>query len=201
MPAGLSNTLFPIFLKLEQMRVTMIGGGMVATEKLMAIAKNAPGTRVKVIASWFCDDIQALAAQHPAFILSEKLYDINDLADTDILFVAINDKDISAAIHKDAVTKKILTNVADKPELCDFYLGSIVQKGELKIAISTNGKSPTLAKRLKEAFQEALPGTLEELMDNLHEFRKKLQGDFTDKVNKLNELTKQLISEQTQNKK
>jgi siroheme synthase-like protein len=53
-------------------------------------------------------------------------------------------------IRHSAHDRKLLINVADKPELCDFYLGSIVQKGDLKIAISTNGKSPTIAKRLKK---------------------------------------------------
>ncbi len=182
------------------MQVTMIGGGMVATEKLTAIAKNSPDTKVKVVASWFCEEIKALALAHPSFTLTEKLYSIEDLENTDVLFVAINDKDISTSIQQDALSKKILTNVADKPDMCDFYLGSIVQRGDLKIAISTNGKSPTLAKRLKEAFNEALPEGIEDLMTNLHQFRNTLKGDFTDKVNKLNELTRQLI-EEPKNKK
>jgi siroheme synthase-like protein len=60
------------------------------------------------------------------------------------LIVAVNDLAWSEEIRNDAKAKGILVNVADKPGLCDFYLGSIVQKGNLKIAISTNGKSPTL---------------------------------------------------------
>jgi siroheme synthase-like protein len=91
-----------------------------------------------------------------------------------------------------------LINVADKPELCDFYLGSIVTKGNLKLAISTNGKSPTVAKRLKEVFHELLPDELEEVLDNLQQIRNKLKGDFANKVQQLNELTKVLISENKQ---
>ena len=81
-----------------------------------------------------------------------------------------------------AKEKGILVNVADTPDLCDFYLGSIVQKGNLKIAISTNGKSPTAAKRIKEVLHDALPGELDEVIENLHKVRNKLNGNFEYKV-------------------
>jgi siroheme synthase-like protein len=84
-------------------------------------------------------------------------------------------------------------NAADKPDLCDFYLSSVVKKGNLKIAISTNGKSPTVAKRLKEIFNNLLPEEIDEVLNNVEAIRNSLKGDFTDKVNQLNELTKGLI--------
>ena len=77
--------------------------------------------------------------------------------------------------------------------MCDFYLGSIVTKGNLKLAISTNGKSPTLAKRLREVFSELLPNELDEVMDNLQQIRDQLKGDFTNKVQELNKITKTLV--------
>jgi siroheme synthase-like protein len=89
-----------------------------------------------------------------------------------------------------------LVNVADKPELCDFYLGSIVQKGNLKIAISTNGKSPTIAKRIKEVLNETLPEEIDNLLDNMQNIRNKIKGDFTEKVKQLNEITKKLSQKQ-----
>src|SRR5258707_12837277 len=104
--------------------------------------------------------------------------------------VAVNDKQVSVAIQEDARATGKLINVADTPELCDFYLGSIVQKGNLKIAISTNGKSPTAAKRIKEVLHEALPGELDDVIENLHKVRNRLNGNFEYKVKKLNDLTK-----------
>jgi precorrin-2 dehydrogenase/sirohydrochlorin ferrochelatase len=86
--------------------------------------------------------------------------------------------------------KNILVNVADTPDLCDFYLGSIVTKGDLKIAISTNGKSPTLSKRLREFFEDVLPENINDLILNLNEYRNSLKGSFAEKVEKLNQLTK-----------
>ena len=72
----------------------------------------------------------------------------------DIVIVAVNDVATSEAIRNAAKAQGKLVNVADKPELCDFYLSSVVKKGNLKIAISTNGKSPTAAKRIKEVLQK-----------------------------------------------
>ena len=82
--------------------------------------------------------------------------------------------------------------MADTPDLCDFYLGSIVRKGDLKIAISTNGRSPTLAKRLRETLQEALPDELDDVLQNLHTIRSGLKGDFSRKVRVMNRVTRTL---------
>ena len=90
--------------------------------------------------------------------------------------------------------RHLLINVADKPELCDFYLGSIVKKGDLKIGISTNGKSPTIAKRLKELFQNNLPDDLDLTLQQMNQFRNTLNGDFAHKVNELNKATAILIN-------
>jgi siroheme synthase-like protein len=79
--------------------------------------------------------------------------------------------------------------VADTPDLCDFYLGSIVKKGDLKIAISTNGKSPTLSKRMRQYLEEAIPDDIQELLDNLRLLRDQLKGDFEYKVKELNKVT------------
>ena len=94
-----------------------------------------------------------------------------------------------------------LVNVADMPELCDFYLSSVVKKGNLKIAISTNGKSPTIAKRLKDLFNELLPEEIDELLDNMQSVRNRLKGDFNDKVNQLNAITKDFVLDKEVNKK
>jgi siroheme synthase-like protein len=89
-----------------------------------------------------------------------------------------------------------LLNVADKSTLCDFYLGGVVTKGDLKLAISTNGKSPVMAKRLRQFFEAELPETLDEVIHELQELRLKLNGSFNKKLERLNALTKELIEQQ-----
>jgi len=186
----MSNNLFPVFLKLEQLSLLIVGGGYVGMEKLEAVLNNAPATRITLVATQISEAIKEAAEQYPNIRLVEKPYDINDLAGHDIIIATINDPVVSGQVAADAKRKKILVNVADKPGLCDFYLGSIVQKGNLKIAISTNGKSPTIAKRIKEFLKDALPEETDELLQNMESIRKRMSGDFAEKVKQLNELTK-----------
>lgn len=187
-----SNNLFPIFLKLENLSILIVGGGYVGMEKLDAVISNSPATKITLVAIQISDAIKEIAKQYPNIILKEKPYQISDLADNDIIIAAINETAISQQIVTDAKSKKILVNAADKPELCDFYLSSVVKKGNLKIAISTNGKSPTIAKRIKEVLNETFPDEIDDLLNNMQHVRNKLSGDFTEKVKQLNELTKKL---------
>lgn len=193
-----SNHLFPVFLKLETLRVLLVGAGNVGLEKLSAMLDNAPGAHVTVVAPTIGDAVRNLAAQHPRVGLQERNFELTDLESKDLVIVAINNKDISRNIYEASRSYNVLINVADTPDLCDFYLGSIVQKGQLKIAISTNGKSPTAAKRIKEVLNQALPAELNDLLNNLNTVRNRLNGNFADKVKKLNELTKILAEEGTE---
>jgi siroheme synthase-like protein len=183
------NQLFPVFIKLNQLRTLVIGGGPVALEKLTAILKNSEQTVVTVVAPEITPCIHQLLTTHPQLRIQQKSYDKDDLRHIDIVFVATNDNVLNEQIRDDAHQKGLLINVADKPELCDFYLGAIVQKGDLKIAISTNGKSPTLAKRIKELLNEAIPPEIDDTLHNLSTIRNGLNGDFKHKVKILNRVT------------
>jgi siroheme synthase-like protein len=187
-----SNHLFPVFLKLENLRLLIVGGGYVGMEKLEAVLSNSPATKITIVAIQISDAIKEVATQYSNISLIEKPYHIDDLAGHDIIIAAINDPVVSKQVAEDAKSKKILVNAADKPELCDFYLSSVVKKGNLKIAISTNGKSPTIAKRVKEVLNDTLPDEIDDLLNNMQNIRNKMSGDFTEKVKQLNELTKTL---------
>lgn len=191
-----TNTLFPVFLKLETIPVLLIGGGNVAHEKLQAILLNAPATKIRVVAASIDERIRLMKERFPQIVLQQKNYEPADLQQAGIVVVAVNNTDLSAIIRNDAHLQGLLVNVADKPALCDFYLGSIVQKGNLKIAISTNGKSPTIAKRLKEVLHEIIPGEMENVLTDMQQIRQQLNGDFSDKVKQLNDLTKVLVAKQ-----
>jgi uncharacterized protein len=190
-----NNKLFPVFLKLEDLSVLIVGGGKIGLEKLNAILSNSPQTNIKLVSVKISEEIRKLANDYSRIELIERVFLPADVDDRDLVIVAIDDKKESARIRDIVKEKKKLVNVADKPELCDFYMGSIVQKGNLKIGISTNGKSPTIAKRLKDLFHELLPEEIDELLDNMQEIRSKLKGDFADKVTQLNAITKDFVLE------
>jgi len=189
------NKLFPVFLKLEKLSVLVVGGGKVGLEKLNAILSNSPATAIKLVGIAISKEIKELAASFHNIQLTERIFLPEDVEKSDIVIVAIDDQKESKRIRNIAKAKGKLVNVADKPELCDFYMGSIVQKGNLKIGFSTNGKSPTIAKRLKELFQELLPEEIDQLLDNMQEIRSSMKANFTEKVRRLNELTKDLVLE------
>jgi siroheme synthase-like protein len=189
-----TNRLFPIFLKLESLPILIVGGGNVGLEKLQAILNNAPETRVTLVALQIQQPIFELSQRFPNIRLLEREFRPEDAAEAELAILAVNDPQESIRIRDLIKRKGLLVNVADQPELCDFYLSSIVQKGNLKIAISTNGKSPTIAKRLKEWLNEVLPDELDELLDYMNQIRARLKGDFAEKVRRLNAITKDLLS-------
>ena len=187
------NSLFPVFLRLEQLQVLLVGAGNVGLEKLKAMLQNAPQTHITVVATEVSEEVKLLASRHSFVTIIEKDFESGDLLLKDIVVVAVNNKDLSLKIRLLAKEKNLLVNVADTPALCDFYLGSIVQKGSVKIAISTNGKSPTMAKRLKEVLNAAIPAEINNATNNLHIIRNRLNGGFAMRVKKLDELTRGIV--------
>lgn len=190
------NPLFPVFLKLNQLHTVLIGAGNIGLEKLTAILQNSPDAKVTVIALTIIPEVHVLAAEFEAVNIVQKPFTDTDLNETDLVVAATNNPELNDFIRASARSRRLLVNIADKPDLCDFYLGSIVQKGDLKIAISTNGKSPTIAKRLKEVLNEALPDELDTTLQQMSRLRETLSGDFAGKVKTLNEITSVLVSGQ-----
>jgi siroheme synthase-like protein len=165
-------------------------------EKLNAIFQNSPEARVKLVATQISPEIREFT-NAKNIGCEERPFASSDLDDVKLVIVAINDKEASRQIYQQCQAKNILANVADTPELCDFYLSSVVHKGNLKIAISTNGKSPTVAKRVKEVLSEAFPEEIDEVLNNLENVRAMLSGDFAEKVEQLNQITSVLAPTKT----
>lgn len=197
------NTLFPVFLKLHQLHVLLVGGGNVGLEKLEAILRSSPLAKVTVVAEEIRrTEILDLATHHPNVEVVVRHFKDQDLEGKDLVICATDNRLLHEHIKQLAASRHLLTNVADTPNLCDFYLCAVVKKGDLKLGISTNGKSPTLAKRMREYLTDALPETdeIQTLLNNLKAVRDKLGGDFEYKVKKLNEITATWL-EETEEKK
>lgn len=191
-PPGEGNVLFPLFLKLEQFTVLIVGGGYVGNEKLRAVLGNSPRTRIRLVAPAISDEIRQFSQSYQVEFF-QRPYEAADILRADIIIAALNDPAVSEQVYLDAKRAGKWVNVADKPDLCDFYLSSVVQKGSIKIAISTNGKSPTVAKRLKEVIGQMIPDEMEQVLNNLQHIRSNIRGDFSEKVKKLNRITEELV--------
>ncbi|MGV6943947.1 precorrin-2 dehydrogenase/sirohydrochlorin ferrochelatase family protein [Sphingobacterium kyonggiense] len=187
------NHLFPIYLKLDQLQTLVVGGGPVGLEKLQALIANSPNAVIKVVAKDVCIALLEFIDGKKNIQLEVREFVEEDLWDKQIVILATNNPTFNDYVRELTAENNILLNVADKPALCDFYLGSVVQKGDLKIGISTNGKSPTIAKRIKELLEDLLPEEIDETLELMSSYRRQLKGDLKAKIEVLNAHTESLI--------
>jgi precorrin-2 dehydrogenase / sirohydrochlorin ferrochelatase len=183
------NNLFPVFLKLEELETLIVGGGNVGLEKLTAILNSCPLAGITLVAASIRTEIRALASSNKKIKLVERNFRVRDLQNKDFVILATDDADLHRRIRTLARKRRLLLNVADTPQLCDAYLGAVVTKGNIRLGISTNGKSPTIAKRLRELFDQVFPEDTETLLANMQMIRDQIKGDFKKKVDVLNEIT------------
>ncbi|MGE5944424.1 MAG: bifunctional precorrin-2 dehydrogenase/sirohydrochlorin ferrochelatase [Flavobacteriales bacterium] len=192
------NNLYPIFLKLSNLKVLIVGGGNVAEEKLSFILKSSPDACVTMVSPMFREGTLELAKKGDVKLIKRR-YSKRYLKGKHIVIATTDIPRVNIEVYKHCRKRSILVNVADNPPYCDFYMGGIVTKGNVKVAISTNGKSPTTAKRLRQFFEDVIPENVDDLVKNLNEYRKTIKGDFQEKVETLNEFTKGLIEKKVQN--
>jgi siroheme synthase-like protein len=144
-------SLFPIFVKLQGRLVVVVGGGEIAAGKIEGLLRA--GARLRVIAP----DVHAALAEP---IRSRKIewlprmFAAGDLDGATLVIAATSAPGVNASVFREAEARGILCNAVDDIENCHFYYGSIVQRGDLQIAISTNGKSPALAQRLRQELEQ-----------------------------------------------
>ncbi len=186
------NNLYPLFLKVKNLEILIVGGGFVAEEKLSFLLKSSPDAKVTMVSPFFRAGTLELIKKGDVTIITD-IYQEKYIQGKHIVIATTDIPEVNITVYKDCRAQSKLVNVADNPPYCDFYMGGIVTKGNVKVAISTNGKSPTTAKRLRQFFEEVIPENIDDLVKNLNEYRKTIQGDFEQKVEILNEFTKGLI--------
>ena len=188
------NPLYPIFLKAHQLEFLIVGGGYVALEKMEFLFKSSPEAKVTLVAPFLREETKDFIKNKPVRVIKRR-FRLWDLRKKNIVIATTNFPEINQKIQLACNKRRILVNVADTPDLCDFYMGGIVTKGNLKIGISTNGKSPTIAKRMRQFLEGFLPDEIDDLLNTLRDYRQTLKGDFEAKVIEMNERTKLLLEE------
>ncbi|MFK7984277.1 MAG: bifunctional precorrin-2 dehydrogenase/sirohydrochlorin ferrochelatase [Saprospiraceae bacterium] len=192
----MQNPLYPVFIKLHQLEMLIVGAGQVGHEKLSFILKSSPEANITVVAPWVSSEVAELLEGGDFNVkIIKKEFEPSDMEGKDLAIAATDIKELNRQVQQVAKANKVLVNVADTPALCDFYLGSIVTRGNLKVAISTNGKSPTFAKRFRQMLEATLPMDTGDLLKNLKVIRDRLTGDFRYKVRKLNAVTSSLVDD------
>jgi siroheme synthase-like protein len=165
--------LFPAFLKLEGRLILVVGGGAIATDKIPGLLQA--GARIRVIAPQITPQIAEWVRNLRVDWLP-KPFEPTDLRDTFLVIAATSLRELNRAVFLAAEAQGTLCNAVDDIDHCHFYYGSIVQRGDLQIAISTNGKSPALAQRLRKELSEQFGPEYESWLDWLGAAREVLRS-------------------------
>jgi siroheme synthase-like protein len=144
-------SLFPAFLKLTNRRVLVVGGGAIAAQKIPGLLEA--GAHIHVVSPKLSPQLTAWV-RNRQIDWSPKPFEPADLDGAFLVIAATSLRDLNAQVYREADGRNILCNAVDDIDHCHFYYGSIVQRGDLQIAISTNGKSPALAQRLRKELEE-----------------------------------------------
>jgi len=172
----MENPLYPIFLKLDNKKVLIIGGGLIALQKLKGLLNTE--AKITIIAPHIIDEIKDARGEFPnirkiEFI--ERDYAYGDELSAFMVIAATDNPEINNMIATRCRDQMILANSVDQPEFCDFYVPSIIESGSIKVAISTNGKAPSVARKLREDLSSLIEERYKNLVEIVNEFRLKIQ--------------------------
>jgi siroheme synthase-like protein len=160
--------LFPLFLKLDGKRCVVAGAGAVALEKIESLLRC--GARVVVVAPEAVSAVRRLSETERVEWVPRP-FRPEDLDGAHLAIAATSDREVNRLLFEEASRRSILANAVDDPPLCDFFCASIVERGALQIAISTGGKSPALAQRLRRELDALLAPDLGRWLEDLGELR------------------------------
>jgi len=170
-------SLFPAFLQLTNRRVLVVGGGSIAAQKIPGLLEA--GGHVHVVSPKLSPQLTEWV-RNRQIDWSPKPFEPADLHGVFLVIAATSLRDLNAQVYREADRRNILCNAVDDIDHCHFYYGSIVQRGDLQIAISTNGKSPALAQRLRKELEEQFGPEYECWLDWLGAAREALRAQSND---------------------
>ena len=176
------TSLFPMFLKLQGKRCLVVGAGNVGEPKIEGLLET--GARVRVIALQASPAVREWA-RAGKIELELRAYTVDDLRDVFLAVVATSSRTLNERIYRDAQVRGVLCNVVDVPDLCDFYYPSVVRRGDLQIAVSTAGQSPSLAQKIRQQLEKQFGPGYAAWVAELGETRKLILASPLDKQQKL----------------
>lgn len=160
---------YPVNLDIRNRKCLVVGGGSVGTRKAMTLLDC--GAKVTVVSTYVTEQLLELA-DHGSIILKKRPYQTSDLDGKFLVIGATNNEESNRNIHADAEILGILCNISDRPEACNFILPSIVNRGDLVISISTSGKSPAYAKKLRKDLERDFGNEYAEFLKLMGAIRK-----------------------------
>lgn len=176
------TSLFPMFMKLERRRCLVVGAGKVGEPKISGLLET--GAHVRVVA---LDATTAIRewAQAGKIELEVRAFSADDLDGVFLAVVATSSRTLNERIYREAQKRGVLCNVVDVPDLCDFFYPSVVRRGDLQIAVSTAGQSPSLAQKIRKQLEKQFGPAYAAWVAELGETRRLVLASDLDKERKL----------------
>ncbi len=162
---------FPAFLKLDNKKILIVGGGYIAYEKLVHLLDFTQD--ISIIAVELSDDISSTIKEKNLHF-EQRGYEKGDIKDFAVVIVAVDDIPLQAEIFQESKQYNCLCNSVDSVEYCDFIFPSYIKKDDLTIAVSTSGASPAMAKHLRIYIQNLIPDSIGEFLKEMKDLRKTL---------------------------
>jgi precorrin-2 dehydrogenase/sirohydrochlorin ferrochelatase len=184
---------FPIYLEMHDRRAVVIGGGAVAVRKVQALAQA--GARITVVAEHVPDTfVEAFQMPQVELVLSS--YTKDYLVGATLVIAATNDLVLNRQIYEDCQELEILCNVVDQPDLCDFYTPAVVQRGDLQIAVGTDGNCPAYAGHLRKKLEEMFTEDHGRFVEALEAIRVRILNEVPD-ANQRKAILGRLVSDES----
>ena len=159
---------FPMFMDMQNLKVLVVGGGHIATEKL---EKLVDFTReITVIAADISSEADRVIREH-CLTLYRRTYREGDIHGFDIVTVATDTVDLHRAIYEESRGSRVLVNSVDNTDYCDFIFPSYVKREDLTIAFSTGGASPAFAKHIRRHFEKIIPDSVGTFLQKMKTLR------------------------------
>ena len=176
------TSLFPMFLKMEGRQALVVGAGKVGEPKIGGLLET--GARIRVVSLQATPAVREWAREGK-IELDLRAYSSDDLAGAFLVIVATNSRALNERVYHEAQRRGLLCNVVDVPDLCDFYYPSVVRRGDLQIAVSTAGQSPSLAQKIRQQLEKQFGPGYASWVAELGETRKLILASDLDKERKL----------------
>lgn len=180
---------YPIMLNITDKTCIIIGGGNVAYRKIVSLLEY--NARIIVISSNIDQKIKKLNDENKLEWISRD-YKTGDIDNACLLFAATNNKQANQEIYEEAWLKNIPVNIVDAPDLCNFMIPSKIERGDLTITVSTGGKSPLLAKKIRQELEKKFDNSYADFLNLMGELRRISIAEITDK-NKREDLYKEIV--------
>ena len=185
-------SFFPMFMDMNGLKVLVVGGGVIATEKLEKLVDFTK--EITVIADEVSIEADRLIRDH-CLSLYQRRYQAGDIRGFDIVIIATDTVDLHRAIYEESRGSRILVNSVDNTAYCDFIFPSYVKKEDLTIAFSTGGTSPAFAKHIRRHFEKIIPDSVGTFLKKMKRLRTEIPKG-RERMEKFDKMAEQFITEE-----